>query len=469
MKEGRQVKLCHGKYQLYTFENKLDDVTKKYKKIMHYVGTITEDYGLLEPKLKKENLQNMIIEKEYGQYLLVKHFSLDILEDLKTFFPVYYKEIYVISFLRLIDVTPLNEIEFDYKNNAISNFFPGLSLSASNLTNIIKQIGMDRDSMVKFMSKNIMNSETILFDGTSVFSNSKNLINIGIGHNHHGIFEEQYGIMFGYSLTKKEMVYYRIFEGSMRDHTVIKDVSNEIPLDNLCFIADKGFSSNQLFEELMKKNAKFIVPLHRNSTEVPDWIINDANYSKSHNDFNYENRGIHSYKIENTDKTFTHIYIDQSMRAIEIKDNIDKMKNNKEYTKEKFTKEEERFGFFIIKTNLPETSENIYTMYKLRNTIEVLINVYKNTLEYDRSYMQNDVSLEGLLFFNHISLIIISRIYEKMRDKNMLGKMSIYSVFKNLRKIKVAKHTHSEIEGWNELQKPAHAKKLLEDFEVTSN
>jgi hypothetical protein len=49
----------------------------------------------------------------------------------------------------------------------------------------------------------------------------------------------------------------------------------------------------------------------------------------------------------------------------------------------------------------------------------------------------------------------------------LLGKMSIYSVFKNLRKLKVAKHTHSEIESWKELQKPAYVKKLLEAFEVS--
>jgi transposase len=439
--------MCNGKYQMFSVTNTYDKKTKKSKKKMTYIGTINEHYGLLEPKLKAAGLQNEVIEKEYGQLLLVKHFTKDILDDLKEFFPDCYQTIFTISFLRLIDQTSLNEIKSEYDNNAISNTFPRLPLSASSLTKFLNELGLNRNAMVKYMSKNILNSETILFDGTSIFSKSENLTSVGIGHNHHGIFEEQYGIMFGYSLVKKEMVYYRIFDGSMRDHSVIKDVEKEIPLDNLCFIADKGFSSKQLFEDLVNRNAKYIVPLRRNTVEVPDWVINDLNGKQATELFNHEDRPVYAYKITNENNTFTHVFIDYSMRAVEKKDNIDKMQNNEKYTLEKFRKESERFGFFIIKTNLAETSKNIYTMYKLRNTIEVMIDVYKNTFEFDKSYMQDDDSLNGLLFLNHISLVIASRIYEAMRTKNLLGKMSIGMVFKILRKVRVIRHVHSEIEA----------------------
>lgn len=43
-------------------------------------------------------------------------------------------------------------------------------------------------------------------------------------------------------------------------------------------------------------------------------------------------------------------------------------------------------------------------MYKSRQAIEVLFDSTKNVLEADHTYMQNEQTLKGWMFVNHITL-----------------------------------------------------------------
>jgi transposase len=219
--------------------------------------------------MKKFSLENKILKKYSGQLNFVESITKDLVEDLEKFFPECFKEIFTISFLRVIEDTPLNEIEDDYEDNSISNKYTGLSLSPASISKLLHSLGQQRENMINFMNSRIKDSKTILFDGTSIFSNSKKIDEVGIGYNHHGLFKEQYGIMFGYSLDKEEVVYYRIFDGSMKDQSIMKDILKDLPLGKICIIADKGFGSQTIFESLKESKTPYIIPLKRNTAEVP--------------------------------------------------------------------------------------------------------------------------------------------------------------------------------------------------------
>jgi transposase len=258
-----------GKYQYYDISSFYNKETKKSVKTKTYIGTINED-GLKEKRIKELKLENYISEKFAGQFIAIKELTKDILENLEKNFKDCSSTIYTMAVIRVIENCPLKDLESFYEENMISNEFQNLSLSGSSITYYLKEIGTRREKIIDFMNEYISKVDTIIFDGTSVFSNSVSIDNLGIGHNHHGLFEQQYGLMFGYSLDRQEMVYYKIFEGSLHDNSVVKDVLEEIKLENVCFIADKGFSSMQLFKELSKPTIKYIVPLKRNSMSVPE-------------------------------------------------------------------------------------------------------------------------------------------------------------------------------------------------------
>ena len=92
-----------------------------------------------------------------------------------------------------------------------------------------------------------------------------------------------------------------------------------------------------------------------------------------------------------------------------------------------------KMGVLLIRTNIEADGRNVYEFYKKRAAIEESFDVLKNTLEADVSYMQKDVSFEAWAFINHISLMIIYRLYSRMKDAEMLQKFRFATVSLSLR------------------------------------
>ena len=102
-----------------------------------------------------------------------------------------------------------------------------------------------------------------------------------------------------------------------------------------------------------------------------------------------------------------------------------------------FHKKAHTFGTFSILTNLiGKTPIDIYELYKSRMEVEIAFDAFKNTLEADRSYMQNDQALEGWMFINYIALLAYWRILKLLVKKELLSKFSIKDVLIHLSHIK---------------------------------
>src|SRR5690606_29813329 len=102
-----------------------------------------------------------------------------------------------------------------------------------------------------------------------------------------------------------------------------------------------------------------------------------------------------------------------------------------------FHKTAHTFGTFSILTNLSEkTPQEIYELYKSRMEVETAFDAFKNTLQADRTYMQNDQSLEGWMFINYLALLAYWRILKLLVSKELLSKVSIKDVLIHLSYIK---------------------------------
>ena len=60
--------------------------------------------------------------------------------------------------------------------------------------------------------------------------------------------------------------------------------------------------------------------------------------------------------------------------------------------------------------------------------VETAFDAFKNTLEADRTYMQNDQSMEGWMFINYLALLAYWRILKLLVKKELLSKFSIKDV-----------------------------------------
>ena len=68
--------------------------------------------------------------------------------------------------------------------------------------------------------------------------------------------------------------------------------------------------------------------------------------------------------------------------------------------------------------------------------VELAFDAFKNTLEADRTYMQNDQSMEGWMFMNYIALIGYWRILKLLMEKKLLSKYSVRDFLMHLSHIK---------------------------------
>ena len=68
--------------------------------------------------------------------------------------------------------------------------------------------------------------------------------------------------------------------------------------------------------------------------------------------------------------------------------------------------------------------------------VETAFDAFKNTLEADRTYMQNDQSMEGWMFINYLALLTYWRILKLLVKKELLSKFSIKDVLLHLSLIK---------------------------------
>ena len=98
-------------------------------------------------------------------------------------------------------------------------------------------------------------------------------------------------------------------------------------------------------------------------------------------------------------------------------------------------------------TNLVgKTPAEIYGLYKSRMEVETAFDAFKNTLDADRSYMQNDQALEGWMFMNYLALLAYWRILKLLVRMELLSKFSIKDLLIHLlhiQKIKINGQWHS--------------------------
>jgi transposase len=133
------------------------------------------------------------------------------------------------------------------------------------------------------------------------------------------------------------------------------------------------------------------------------------------------------------------------------------------HTIEDFYSRHIRLGTLAILTNLTHASpEQIYTNYKSRNNIEIMIDAMKNILRSDSSYMRNQTALEGWMFITFIALQWYYRIYKLLSENQLLSNFSPQDLLMHLAEIKKVKINDS----WHTAEITSKSQKLLEKLDI---
>ena len=444
-KPGTELRLMKGRYYLYEVSSKWNKEKKRAQKITGKIlGRITEDNGFKPSGTRVQSIPQLkeLSAKTAGIGPFIEIVFKDVLPALRRRFGNEAESIYCASIMRLVHQSPLKNMELHFRHDFLSEVFVNVSLSDKKMTTLLKSIGEDREKINAFFKEFSKSGEHILMDMTAIHSKSKEMSLNHPGYNSQGNFDPQANLLLLFSQTKHEPVYYRLLPGNIRDVKSVKISLKEAGISDAVFIADKGFYSEDNIAELEKIELQYVIPLKRNHTLIDYKPLQKKGKKGLKHYFKFQERYIFcSHKAIKEDK-FLYTFLDDRLKLEEEQsylNRIDIQKEDKLSIKE-FHKKAHTFGTFSILTNLVgKTPMEIYEVYKSRMEVETGFDAFKNTLEADRSYMQNDLSLEGWMFINYLALLAYWRILKLLVNKELLSKVSIKDLLIHLSYIKKIK------------------------------
>jgi transposase len=462
-KPGTELRLMKGRYYLYEVSSKWNKEKKRAQKITGKIlGRITENKGFTPSGCKTQSISQLkdLSVKTSGIGQFVEFVTMDVLPALRKHFGDEAEAIYCASLMRIAHQSPLKNMELYFKHDFLSESFSEVSLSDKKMTSLLKSIGEKREKINAFFKEFSKPGEHMLMDMTAIHSKSKEMSLNHPGYNSQGNFDPQANLLLLFSQTQHEPVYYRLLPGNIRDVKSVKLSLKESGISDAVFIADKGFYSEDNIAELEKFQLQYVIPLKRNHTLIDYRPLQKRSKKGMDHHFKFQERYIFCTIKTIKEDTLLYTFLDDRLKLEEEQsylNRIDTQKEEKLSIKE-FHKKSHTFGTFSILTNLiGKTPVEIYELYKSRMEVETAFDAFKNTLQADRSYMQNDQSLEGWMFINYIALLAYWRILKILVKKELLSKFSIKDLLIHLSYIKKIKIN----DQWHLAEVTNKTKKLL--------
>jgi len=348
-----------------------------------------------------------------------------------------------LAYGRMVYHSPMKNMEFHYYHSYLSVLYKGLKLSPKHLTAFLREFGVQRQEIVSFFKEFRGGKNNILFDGTDLFSKSKKIDITKYSRTKKGTYDSVANMMFAFSVDLQLPLYYKFLPGNIKDIKSFKLCLKELQIEDAVVIVDKGFSSKNNVNELINEQLNFIIPLKRNNTLIDYQNVAQGNKKDFESFFKFQGRIIWYYSlIVDKEKDLSiNLYLDEELKLEENKDYLNRIETVPDkYTMEGFYEKQHTFGTIAMMHNTSSDAETVYVKYKSRNQIEEMIDVFKNIIDADSSYMQNEQALESWMFINYISLHWYYKIYQLLAKHQLTNKyspMDFILFLKEIRKVKI--------------------------------
>jgi len=444
-KKGVELRKIRGLYYMYEVSSSWDkDLKRPKKKTGVYLGRITEEKGFIAKKpsvavSNKDSDMAKIHVKERGVSEFIKNNFSEYEELLRSHFPDEWQSILALVFGRFTEHSSMKNMKFHYEHSYLSELYPNARISKNKITELLKKIGNNRFGIVEFFKNFNKEKDNIIFDGTDLTSNSKKMHFPKLSKTKKGGFDFVINIMFIFSVKSQLPIYYRNLQGSIKDMKSFKLSLLESGISDATIILDKGFYSEENIKELESKKLNYLISLKRNNKLINYDAFENNIKEKLDGYFLYEGRVIW-YKSEDTEKGRVHIFMNEDLKTEESNDYIKRIDTHPEkYSIKLFHEKVKKFGTLAILENSIHSAEKSYHSYKTRNQVELMIDAFKNLIEADHSYMQNDASLEGWMFINYVALHWYYVILNKLKASKLNEKYSPNDIIKFLKEVKKVK------------------------------
>lgn len=423
-KKGIEVKEISKNYYVYHSTTYWDKELKKRRKISEYIGKLDRVKGLVEGIKRSITAANLRGIKEYGNAVLFDRLLGEMRLYLASAFGGEWEEIYALLITRAIGYTPLKRVRSTWdKLYNVSGINP--NLDPKKLSQVLKVVGADsraQESVYKALSER---DQDLVYDLSAVLTRSS--LNIAeYGYNKDKIHVPQVNIALFCSLETGLPTMIRTIPGSVRDIKSLYNSIIEVKKEGGTIILDRGFFSEDAIKFLLEKKINFVLPARRNSHLYEARIhLNDHLF--------YKKRLIRCGKRK-VDNLFLYLFEDQHLMLEENTTLFRKLDEGK-IDKQELDEAQRRAGRILIVSNLDLDEKEIFMQYKSRDRIEKLFDTYKNVLQADTLYLQDNESVFGHIFVSFLSLYAYTKIEMALKKANLLDKHSPKDLLFELSKV----------------------------------
>ena len=474
-----------GKIYAYEAENFWNPEKKQARQKRRYLGVWDESTGQIIPKTVERDVKTT---KIFGSPYLLDAISseLNLRKKLSDAFGEDGDAILAMAMSKLLCPTSLKNIHHVLEDSFIPEMYSLKDpFNSQWLSSFLSKLEAKESAMESFYRSLIdQDKETLVYDITSLSSNSKNIDWLEYGYNRDGLDLPQINLGLVLSVERQIPLYYKIFPGSINDVVTLKNLIAEINalgITKSMFILDRGFYSESNIVEMNSSGIDFIIPLPfvvKNGkgmiSETNRDIENPVNarryegdiYYVVENDIEIGNVKAYGYLFYNKKRESNElnsffnriIDIESSLEGKEFygnpRDTFNRVAGNfaryfdweskdrvihLKRRSNAISQAVNRFGKVILLSSTKRRWKEVLSLYRQRDAVEKEFDNLKNDLDVVPLRVSKLSTLKGLLFIFFISLVIRSLLLQKARNAELLGKNSVDDILLDLAKLRAVK------------------------------
>ena len=410
---------------------------------------------------------------DYGNIAIMQHAADDtgLTDTLKECFPDNWDDILACAMHCCSENEPLYLCK-PWAENSYGTTAP----ASQRIAELLREL--DEDSRMRFYRKWAAlrtEHEYLALDITSISSWSEliSFVEPGYNRDHEQLPQINLAMLFGED--SKLPVFPRVYPGSIHDVSTLAGMAtfiNQIKLDQMHFVMDKGFYSLKGITPFLENYTKFAIGVPFSVDKVKELVDLDRNIIDSADNAIMIGDSIyyavtHTEMLENR-RVYYHVYYDEQrhtddrkhlmQRIISYENQLQEgtMKMTSPVAKRYFTfqktkdgsynihrrtniieAEKKYAGCFVILTNHYKDPQQVLEIYRNKDVVEKSFNNIKNDLDLERLRIHTDDAMQGRIFIGFISLILMSYIREKMRIHDLYSKYTFKELIAELKKLKV--------------------------------
>ena len=432
--------------------------------------------------------------------------KLGVTEDLKKCFPKTYRQILSVAYyLILEDKNPLSRFP---KWSATHKHPYGKDIPSQRSSELFASISEEaREYFFRLQGKHRIKEEYWAYDTTSISSYSKCLsqVKYGVNKDNDPLPQINLALLFG----EKSNIpfYYRKMAGNIPDVKTLKNLLADIDFlgyEKVKLVMDRGFYSEANVNDLYKNRLKFLIAtktslkfiqteLDKVRTSIRDWTYYSQKYDLyacsvtipwSYSQY----RPYKKETLKEERRMYLHIYMNTE-KAVEDEKCLMKLlctlqaelesgkwnrQHENQYAKyfelksppvrgakvtvkqDVIAEAKKNYGFFVLISNEVKDPIEALEIYRNKDLVEKAFGNLKDRLNFNRTGVSSDLSLDGKLFVEFVALIYLSFIKKKMQDKDLFKKYTMQELLDKFdiiesfeqegRKLRIGEVTKQQIE-----------------------